>query len=126
MAVSASGCDLYMYMSRAVEGCLGAVGVGLSHACVVRGRKYYCNSTCRTRVLRKGVLLCCEGGRTNRTPVKSFFHNTCHFRALIDEGVGGVREREWCVRASGRKQTHAAIPVAPQSDLGHRPSLPAT
>ena len=37
VAVSASGCDLYMYMSRAVEGCLGAVGVGLSHACVVRG-----------------------------------------------------------------------------------------
>ena len=27
----------YMYMSRAVEGCLGAVGVGLAHACVVRG-----------------------------------------------------------------------------------------
>ena len=24
------------YMSRAVEGCSGAVGVGLSHACVVR------------------------------------------------------------------------------------------
>ena len=36
VAVSASGCDLYMYMSRAVGGCLGAVGVGLSHACVVR------------------------------------------------------------------------------------------
>ena len=36
VAVSASGCDLYMYMLRAVEGCWGAVGVGLSHACVVR------------------------------------------------------------------------------------------
>ena len=38
VAVSASGCDLYMYMLRAVGGCWGAVGVGLSHACVVRGR----------------------------------------------------------------------------------------
>ena len=26
-----------MYMLRAAEGCWGAVGVGLSHACVVRG-----------------------------------------------------------------------------------------
>ena len=31
---------LHVHVARAVEGCLGAVGVGLSHACVVRGGRY--------------------------------------------------------------------------------------
>ena len=70
-----------MYMSRAVEGSLGAVGVGLSHACVVRGGKMAHASVLGKlggrffTSLRVGGVCCVSRSNTNKNSLSQ--HMSC-------------------------------------------------
>ena len=84
VAVSASGCDLYMYMLRAVGGCWGAVGVGLSHACVVWGKCCFYNycTVVTKRPVETVKLQCMHGMRLPQTARRALLGRECARQAV--------------------------------------------